>query len=66
MQTGILSLLISIAIVMVCATILALIKQRKVDKNSTVENIGNHKMDYKRYSGKYSPCKKIGVADAEF
>lgn len=60
---------LSLFIVIVFCAIVAIIRQRlsnKKNQSCTVSGSDNHIMETSKYSGKYSVCKKIGEADAEF
>ena len=69
MDSTLLTFLISFSIVVAVCIVGAIIYQVKNEgeiKEPTVSGSDNHVMQTKRYSGKYSVCKKIGEAHAEF
>lgn len=69
MGKTLLAFFITLLIVIVVCTIIAIVRQNKINKtnkSSTVSGADNHVMETGKYSGKYSICKKIGEANAEF
>lgn len=69
MDGALIAFFISLLIVTVICTIIAIFRQvnnERETKDPTVSGSHNHIMQTHRYSGKYSVCKKIGEANAEF
>ncbi len=69
MDGALIAFFISLLVVVVVCTIIAIsrqIKNEQATKDPTVSGSHNHIMQTNKYSGKYSVCKKIGEAHEEF